>query len=168
MKHIILLFVRKSLTGNVNVVHIFIRLVRGVSYSQAEETDVVLFLQQRTQSLGQYAAPSNIHAGVFTILAGDSTDRLQETVSGSSTFHRVDGFVIHPQVKDHYSLFRDKQGKYRSPPLLLPMMQSLEGLLMSFEALHEEVKLFGLEVCWATQWMKQSSLIPRVARTSRS
>ena len=42
----------------------------------------------------------NIHAHVSTTLAFDNIDRLEETLSGSGTSHRVNGIAVQPKVQD--------------------------------------------------------------------
>lgn len=39
-----------------------------------------------------------IYPGVFTTLAWDNIDRLEETLSGDGTFHRINGIAVQPQV----------------------------------------------------------------------
>lgn len=68
-KHITLPFAVKSLTGNVELVHILNRLGHSLSYSQVEEIDTALCLQKLSLSDGQPVLPRDIHAGVFTTLA---------------------------------------------------------------------------------------------------
>ena len=87
MKHIVLPFAVKSLTGNVELTHIFNRLGHGLSYSQVEEIDTALCLQKLELSDGQAAVPRDIYPSVFTTLAWDNIERLEETASGEGTSH---------------------------------------------------------------------------------
>jgi len=42
--------------------------------------------------------PSSSHPCIPTTLAYDNIDRLEETLSGGGTSHRVNGIIIQPQV----------------------------------------------------------------------
>jgi len=44
------------------------------------------------------ALPQNIHPHVFTTLAWDNIDRIEETLTGASTSHRVNGIIVQPRV----------------------------------------------------------------------
>ena len=95
-KHILLPFAVKSLTGNVELIQILNRLGHSVSYSQIEEIDTALCLKKLSiDSL--IALPYSIHPNMFTTLAWDNIDRLEETLSGSGTSHRVNGIAIQAQ-----------------------------------------------------------------------
>ena len=106
-KHIIVPFSIKSLTGNVELINILNRLGHSVSYSQMEEIDTALCLQKLSSSESDTALPANIHPGIFTTLAWDNIDRLEETVSGKGTSHRVNGIAV--------------QAKKTNPVPVLPM-----------------------------------------------
>lgn len=137
MKHITLPFAVKSLTGNVELVHILNRLGHRVSYSQVEEIDTTLCLQILSQSEGRVAVPRSMHAGVFTTLAWDNIDRLEETVSGESTSHRVNGIAIQPQVKDAPFqgplpfIQKTKKKSISADPLLLPTYNAGECMRLA-------------------------------------
>ena len=86
----------KSLTGNVELIQILNRLGHSVSYSQIEEIDTALCLKKLSiDSL--IALPYSIHPNMFTTMAWDNIDRLEETLSGSGTSHRVNGIAIQAQ-----------------------------------------------------------------------
>ena len=92
-KHVLLPFAVKSLTRNVELIQTLNRLGHGVSYSKLEEIDTALRLQKL--SCGEDTPlPSDIHPGVFTTLAWDNIDRLEETLSGGGTSHRVNGTAV--------------------------------------------------------------------------
>ena len=97
-KHIMLPFAVKSLTGNTELIRTLNRLGHGVSYSQVEEIDTALCLQKRERSQTGVALPSNIYHGIFTTLAWDNIDRLEETTSGEGTSHRVNGIAVQPRI----------------------------------------------------------------------
>ncbi|XP_033475188.1 uncharacterized protein LOC117252428 [Epinephelus lanceolatus] len=101
-KHIVLPFAVKSLTGNVELIHILNRLGHGVSYSQVEEIDKALCLQKQAASGDVVPLPQNIKPGLFTTLAWDNIDRLEETLSGEGTSHRVNGIAVQAKyIDDH-------------------------------------------------------------------
>ena len=87
-------FAVKSLTGNVELIQILNRLGHSISYSMMEEIDTALCLQKVSLAGGVIALPVNIHPGMFTTLTWDNIDRLEETISGRGTSHRVNGIAI--------------------------------------------------------------------------
>ncbi len=86
VKHLLLSYGVKTLTGNVELIQMLNRLGHGVSYDQLEENDTALCLQKLATSLNQrLILPHSIQPFVFTNLAWDNIDRLQETLTGSGT-----------------------------------------------------------------------------------
>ena len=85
-KHVLLPNAVKSLTGNVELIHTLNRLGHSLSYSMMQQIDVPL--------------PTDLRPGIFTTLVWDNNDRLEETLSGGGTSHRVNGIAI--QQKDLY------------------------------------------------------------------
>lgn len=95
-------FAVKSLTGNVELIQILNRLGQSVSYSQVEEIDTALCLQKQAASEDAIPLPQNIKPGLFTTLAWDNIDRLNETISGEGTSHRVNGIAVQTKlIPDH-------------------------------------------------------------------
>lgn len=88
----------KSLTGNTELIRTLNRLGHCLSYSQVEEIDTALCLQKLELSKDAIPLPGNTHPGVFTTLAWDNIDRLEETLSGEGTSHRVNGIAVQPTV----------------------------------------------------------------------
>ena len=85
-KQILLSYGVKSLTGNVEVIRMLNRFGHGVSYSQLEENDTALCLQKIAANLNQTTIlPGTIQPYVFTNLAWDNIDRLEETLTGGGT-----------------------------------------------------------------------------------
>ena len=103
------------------------RLCHSVSYSQLEEMDTALCLQKLSLSEGDVPLPANIHPGVFTTLAWNNIDRLEETISGEGTPHRVNGTVVQTKLVNSQPskllLSVDKTNKISisTPPLMLHM-----------------------------------------------
>ena len=98
-KHILLPWAVKTLTGNVEVIKLINRLGHGISYSKLEEIETALCLK-KIESEEEMAVilPSNVYPGVPTTLAFDNIDRLEETLSGGGTSHRVNGIAIQTMV----------------------------------------------------------------------
>ena len=85
VKHILLAFVVKSLTGNVELIQPLNRLGHGIAYTQLEEIDTSLCLQKLAMAAENcIPLPSNIHPYTSTTLSGTS--------------HRVNGIVVQPAV----------------------------------------------------------------------
>eukprot|EP00058_Branchiostoma_floridae_P019404 XP_002604894.1 hypothetical protein BRAFLDRAFT_77273 [Branchiostoma floridae] len=97
-KHTSLAFSVKSLTGNVELIQLLNRLGHSISYSQMEEISTALCLQKLSSTDSDLALPSDLHNQVFTTLAWDNIDRLEETISGGGTSHRVNGIAVQPKV----------------------------------------------------------------------
>ena len=75
------------------------RLGHGISYTQLEEIDTALCLQKLAgEDDSNIAIPSSILPCVPTHLAFDNIDRLEETLTGSGTSHRVNGIIVQPRV----------------------------------------------------------------------
>lgn len=98
-KHILLPHAVQSLTGNVEVIATLSKLGHAVSYSHLEENDTALCLQKLASTLNHKAIlPSSIQPHVFTNLAWDNIDRIEETLSGKGTSHRVNGIAVQATV----------------------------------------------------------------------
>ena len=93
-KHVLLPFAVKSLTGNVELIQTLNRFGHSVSYSKLEEIDTALSLQKLSDANNDTPLPCDIHPGVFTTLAWDNIDRLEETLTGGGTSHRVNGIAV--------------------------------------------------------------------------
>ena len=75
----------------------------GVSYSQLEDNETALCLQKLETSFNQRVAlPASIKPYVFTNLAWDNIDRLEETLTGKGTSHRVNGIAVQAKVFGPY------------------------------------------------------------------
>ena len=59
-----------------------------------------LCLQKLSPSEVGVPLPANIHPGVFTTLAWDNIDRLEETISGEGTSHRVNETAVQNKPAD--------------------------------------------------------------------
>ena len=77
------------------LIQILNRLGHGVSYSQLEENDTALCLEKMAATINESAIlPDTIRPNVFTKLAWDNVNRLEETLTGGGTSHRVNGIVV--------------------------------------------------------------------------
>ena len=94
-KHVLLPNAVKTLTGNVELIRMLNRLGHGISYTQLEENETALCLQKlmATES-HKVALTAAIKPFIFTTLAWDSIDRIEETLTGSGTSHRVNGIGV--------------------------------------------------------------------------
>ena len=98
-KHILLPYAVKTLTGNVEIIRTLNNLGHGISYSQLEENDTALCLQKLAANNNQrIILPASIKPHVFTSLAWDNIDRLEETLTGKGTSHRVNGIAVQARV----------------------------------------------------------------------
>ena len=94
-KHVLLPWVIKTLTGNVELIKTMNRLGHSCSYSVLEEIDTALCLEKlENADNDMLPLPSSIHPSVPTVLAFDNIDRQEEVLSGAGTSHRVNGIII--------------------------------------------------------------------------
>ena len=71
------------------------RCRHGTAYSQIEEIKTTLCVQKMALTpVNEVPLPENIQAYVNTMLAWDNIDRLEETLSGAGTSHRVNGTAV--------------------------------------------------------------------------
>ena len=98
-KHVLLPYAVKTLTGNTEIIKALNRFGHGMSYTQLEENDTALSLQKLAAGLNERVLlPTSIKPHVFTTLAWDNIDRVEETLSGKGTSHRVNGVAVQPTV----------------------------------------------------------------------
>ena len=117
-KHFLLPYAVKTLTNNVEVIRFLNRCGHGVAYSQIEEMNTALCLQKMAMTPeNAVPLPDNIKPYVSTSLAWDNIDRLEETLSGGGTSHRVHGIAIQarqygpdlPPVQENPMITKSKQ-----------------------------------------------------------
>ena len=116
-KHILLPYAVKSLTNNVELIHILNRCGHGIAYSQLEEINTALCLQKlAVTSRNEVPLPDNIRPFINTTLAWDNIDRLEETLSGEGTSDRVNGIAVqanqfgpHPQSVSALIIMKSKR-----------------------------------------------------------
>ena len=94
-KHVLLPYAVKTLTGNTEIIRILNKYGHGMSYTQLEENDTALCLQKLASGVEENVShPASIKPHVFTNLAWDNIDRIEETLSGKEPSHRVNGIVV--------------------------------------------------------------------------
>lgn len=133
-KQILLTYAIKSLTNNVELIQLVNRCGHGVSYTQIEEIDTALCLQKiGSIANDSVALPENIIPHVTTTLAWDNIDRLEETLSGGGTSHRVNGIAMQqryygPQLQRNHAqvLRKETRRTVEAYPTDLPMYNSGE------------------------------------------
>lgn len=98
-KHVLLPWVIKTLTGNVELIRTVNRLGHGCSYVRLEEIDTGVCIEKLNAADDRaQALPHGMHLLIPTVLAYDNTDALEETLSGAGTPHRVNGIIVQPEV----------------------------------------------------------------------
>ena len=129
-KHLLLPYLVKTLTGNVEIIQTLNKLGYGVSYSQLEENDTALCLQKLAASLNERVVlPASIRPHLFTNLAWDDIDRLEETLTGKGTSHRVNGIAVQAKVYGP-----------RLPNSELPRIEKLKQRSLNIE--HQELPVY--------------------------
>ena len=97
---IILPYAIKCLTGNVEVIQMLNRLGHSISYSQMAEIDTALAWKKIAHLPEEgVPLPESMVQKISTTLAFDNIDRLEETLSGAGTSHRVNGIIIQPRIQ---------------------------------------------------------------------
>lgn len=127
-KHILLPFVIKSLTGNVELITILNRLGHCTSCSMSEQIETALCMQ-KVEEYGNEcpALPSNVHPLLPTTLVWDNIDRLEETLSGKGTSHRINGIIVQPPFigplpqRDTHSMQKTKKRSFSLETKPLPV-----------------------------------------------
>ena len=123
-KHVLLPYAVKTLTGNTEIIRILTKYGHGMSYTPLEENDTALCLQKLASGLDKKVSlPASIKPHVFTNLAWDNIDRIEETLTGKGTSHCVNGIVVQPRVfgpnpphKDVPSIDKKKQRTLSTKP----------------------------------------------------
>ena len=94
-KQVLLPYAVKTLTNNVELIQLINRCGHGIAYSQIKEMNTALCLQKMAATPGnEVSLPENIQPFVSTTLAWDNIDRLEGTLSGAGTSHRVNGIAV--------------------------------------------------------------------------
>lgn len=125
-KHILLPFAVKALAVNTEILRTLNCLGLGHrdSYSQIEETDTALCIQKLERAKDEIPLPTDTYPGVFTTLAWDNIDRLEETLSGGRTSHRISGIAVQPQIAGHMNVLpaveKSKKRSISPAPTMLP------------------------------------------------
>ena len=87
-KHVLLPWVIKTLTGNVELIKIINRLGHGCSYTALEEIDTAVCINKVANvDSDSVSLPSKVNPAVPTVLAFDNIDRFEESLSGGGTSH---------------------------------------------------------------------------------
>ena len=124
-KHLLLPFTVKSMTGSIKLIKILNRLGHGVSYSKIYEVDTAYAIQKFSFSTSMI--PDKIQPYQQVTLVYDNIDRLEETVSGAVTTHRVNSNAIQkafigPQLPpSHPNVPKTKQRSIKVDHLILPV-----------------------------------------------
>jgi hypothetical protein len=128
-KHILLPHVVKTLTSNVEIIILLNRLGHGLSYHQLEEIETSIASQKiATHEDSRVALPSTISPNLFTHLAWDNIDRLEETLSGAGTTHRINGIIVQQQTLgpvtkiDSTCLHMQKQRTFSASEIIEPVI----------------------------------------------
>ena len=104
-------------------------------FIKLDENDTALCLQKLATGLNhRVALPASIKPYVFTNLAWDNIDRLEETLTGKGTSHRVNGIAVQAKV---YGLYL--------PRAELPHVEKKKQRSVSTE--HQELEVYVAGAC---------------------
>ena len=118
-KHILLPVAVKSLTGNVELIRILNRLGHGMSYTNVEENETALCLLKISGAANEVMLPENILPHLFTTLAWDNINQIEETLKEEGTTHRVNDIIVQPKT------FRPEPNKPPCPAVRKDKKRSL-------------------------------------------
>ena len=94
-KQVLLPYAVKTLTNNVELIQLINPCGHGIAYFQIEEMNIALCLQKMAATpSNEVSLPENIQPFVSTTQAWDNIDRLEGTLSGAGTSHRVNGIAV--------------------------------------------------------------------------
>ena len=100
-------------------------------FIKLDENDTALCLQKLVTGLNhRVALPASIKPYVFTNLAWDNIDRLEETLTGKGTSHRVNGIAVQAKVYGPYL-----------PRAELPHVEKKKQRSVMFRKLKKQLKL---------------------------
>jgi hypothetical protein len=89
----------KAFIGNVKLIYIMNILGLDISYHQLADNDTAICLRKLAGALNDRVVLSeNVQPYVFTNLSWDNIDRLEATLTGACTSHRVNGIAIQPKA----------------------------------------------------------------------
>ena len=69
-----------------------------MSYTIVEENETALCLLKISGATNEVMLPENILPHLFTTLAWDNIDQIEETLTGEGTTHRVNGIIVQPKT----------------------------------------------------------------------
>ena len=98
-KHILLAWVVKALTGNIELINILNHLGQCVSRSKLEEIITALVTYKCGEDANDAVPlPQFVQQKIMTCLGFDNIDRNEETLDGGHTSHRVNGIIVQPDM----------------------------------------------------------------------
>lgn len=98
-KHVLISHGIKTLTGNVELIQMMNRLDHDISYHQLEENGTSICLEKLAGALNDRVVLTKyVQPYVFTNLSWDTIDRLEATLTGAGTSHRVNGIAVQTKV----------------------------------------------------------------------
>ncbi|XP_066917320.1 uncharacterized protein [Clytia hemisphaerica] len=90
----------KDLTNNVELIRTMNKLGHGISYDVVQSLLTEVAYQKVDSTDGEKVQlPETTEKETFAMLAEDNIDRLEETLSGEGTTHKVNSIIIQPDVK---------------------------------------------------------------------
>ena len=129
VKSILLTSVITSLTNNTEVINILNRLGHCISYTSHEELETQVAMEAlRVRDAETVFVPKDIVKNSMAILVFDNIDRLEETLSGEGTSHRVNGILIQEQEQGTNEDVLSNKNEVEEPPSKRPRQRTLHGL----------------------------------------
>ena len=162
-KHFLLTILTRALSGNVELITTLNRLGHGISHSGLLEVMTAVAMQKvKDTALNDVVLPDELQFGEPTTLVFDNIDRLEETLSGSGTSHRVNGIAVQrgfigPRVeKKRASMSKTKRRSIQIEDIFLtpynvgtkPPPPYLMGLVQRYKKFHRSFSLSKEDVLW--------------------
>ena len=153
----------KALSGNVELITTLNRLGHGISHSAMLEVITAAAMQKIQEAeLGEVILPDETQPNEATTLVYDNIDRLEETLSGQDTTHRVNGIAVQrgfigplpakhrtpvPRNKHRSIQVEDKGiGPYNVGAK--PVPPCLTNLVKSYKKFSHEYQLSRTDILW--------------------
>ena len=172
-KHFLSSMLMKSLSGNVELITTLNRLGHGISHSALLEVITAAAMQKILDTaLNDVVLPDETQLAEPTTLVYDNIDRLEETLSGEGTSHRVNGIAVQRgfigplPMKKRTPVTKSKR---RSIPIeekciapynsgAKPTPPYLKGLVTRYKKYTSEFKLSKHDILWVlTRYIHRKS-----------
>ena len=176
-KQYLLTILLKALSGNVELITTLNRLGHGISHSALLEVVTAAAMQKILDTeLGEVILPDETQLDQETTLVFDNIDRIEETLSGEGTSHRVNGIAVQRgfigplQAKKRTPVPKNKRRSIQVEERGIapynvgakPVPPVLKGLVEKYKKFSQKFSLSKSDILWiiARYIHRQSQSVP--------